>query len=127
MSSGSDLAREELLGQRRPVVRKGGLGADQDEATVEAVAAQRLGGAQPGQRRPDHGHGLQRHASVSSAFIATGVVTDARTRIDPCPGGADKGRCYGAYLAEAMGARSCGTGASDAPEGRCRDMRVSTQ
>ena len=45
--------REQLLRERRAVVRQVRLGADRDDAPVEALAPERLGGAQPGERGPD--------------------------------------------------------------------------
>ncbi len=53
-------AREQLLGERRAVVRQVGLGPHQDDPAVVAVTAQRLRGPQPRQRGPHHHHGLQR-------------------------------------------------------------------
>ena len=44
---GFPLAAQQLLRQRRPVVGKVRLGADRDDAPVEALTAQRLGRAQP--------------------------------------------------------------------------------
>ena len=44
---------EHLLGQRRPVVRLVHLVADDGQRAGEALVAQRLRGAQPGQRRTD--------------------------------------------------------------------------
>lgn len=43
------LTGEELLGQRRPVVRAMGLVADDDEPSVVALRTQRAGGRQPGE------------------------------------------------------------------------------
>ena len=103
MSSGSTSPGEELLRQRRAVVGKRGLGPDEDESAVEALAAQGLRGPEPGERRPDHGHRLQRHARflrLRPYRVTRGTgFARPRTRIDPCPGGVDKGRRYGAYLA----------------------------
>jgi hypothetical protein len=48
------LSGEELLRQRRPVVRAVRLGADDDELAVEARLSQRPHGRQPRERRSDH-------------------------------------------------------------------------
>ena len=56
---GLGLPREEVLGERRPVVGQVRLGTDRDDAAVEALAPQRLGRAQTREGRPDDGDGLQ--------------------------------------------------------------------
>ena len=56
---GFGLPREQILRQRRPVVREVRLRADRNDAAVEALAAQRLGGAQTRERHADDCDGLQ--------------------------------------------------------------------
>ena len=54
------LATEDVLGQRRALVGPLALGAEQDDAALEALLAQRLGGlgaGQPGERCGDRGRG----------------------------------------------------------------------
>ena len=51
---------EQLLRQRRSVVRQMRLGADRDHRAVEAVATQRLRGAQPRERHADDRDPAQR-------------------------------------------------------------------
>ena len=99
---GLPLTGEQLLRQRRTVVREVRLGADEHDPAVEPVPAQRLGGPQPRQRGPHHHHGSQRVSSPRSAGPSS-QPRRPRTRIDPCPGGADKGRCYGAYRVTGTG------------------------
>ena len=53
MSSASAFPGEAVLRERRPVVGQVRLGTDRDDAAVEAVAAQRLGGAQTRERHAD--------------------------------------------------------------------------
>jgi hypothetical protein len=48
-------ALEVSLGQRWPLVRPVWLGAEQDDASIEAFDAQRFGGLRPGQSRADDG------------------------------------------------------------------------
>ena len=53
MRSASHVAGQHLLRQRRPVVGRVWLGADDGDAPVVALVAQRLRGVHPGQRRAD--------------------------------------------------------------------------
>ena len=53
MSVGVGRAGEQLLRERRPVVRQVRLGADRDDPAVVALAPERLDRAQPGERRAD--------------------------------------------------------------------------
>ena len=69
---GLPLAGQQLLRQRRSVVRSMCLGADDDQLTVVPAGAQRLDGAQPGQRASDdddsleHPHGLAGRAGLAA-------------------------------------------------------------
>ena len=63
--SASHSPREQPLRQRRPVVRHDGVVADHGDRAVEAGGAQRLGGAQPGERGPDDDD-VAHHASIRS-------------------------------------------------------------
>ena len=60
MSSGSGSPGEQLLRQRRPVVRQVRLGADRDDRAVVALAPQRLRGAQARERHADDRDRAQR-------------------------------------------------------------------
>ena len=51
-----DLAGHELLGQRRAVVGRPGLGTDHGEGALVATGPQFLSGPQPGQARPGYHH-----------------------------------------------------------------------
>ncbi len=52
------LAAQEVLGERRALVRALGLGADEHDAAVEALLAQRRGGGVAGEARADDDEGL---------------------------------------------------------------------
>ena len=82
------LAAQDLLRQRRPIVRRVRLGADPDQPAVEAALAQRLDGAQPRERSADDGDRAQRarHAHPSSA--STSATNDGSVR---CGRGGDAG------------------------------------
>ena len=120
---GLPLAGEQLLRERRTVVRQVRLGSHQHDPAVEAVPAQRLRGPQPRQRGPHHHHGPQRRRrpllrrrraradrpSVcprSRPERASTPVQGGRTRVDGtaltgCPG-ARPGREPGARSAERL-------------------------
>ena len=61
---GLGLPREELLRQRRAVVRELGLGADEHEPAVEAFTPQGLDRAQARERRAHHRDRVQLHAEA---------------------------------------------------------------
>ena len=76
------LPREEVLRQRRPVVRELGLGADEHEAAVEPLTAQGLDRAQSRERRAHHRDRVQLHAgSMMPGPEGPGIIDD------PCAGG----------------------------------------
>ena len=69
---GLPFAGQQLLRQRRSVVRPVGLRTDDDQLAVVPAGAQRLDGAQPGQRASDdddaleHPHGLAGRAGLAA-------------------------------------------------------------
>ena len=66
---GRQRAREERLGQRRPVVGRVHLFADHHDPAVEALPAQLLDGTQPGERGTDDGD--RSHATASRLPVST--------------------------------------------------------
>lgn len=68
----ADRAGEELLGQRRPVVRAVRLVTDHDEPSVVALLAQGACGRQSGERGADHGHGPHAGPPASRAAMQGG-------------------------------------------------------
>ena len=84
---GLPVAGEQLLRQRRPVVREVGLGADHHDSAVEAQPAQLLRRPQARERRADdgdrlRGHGARRHRfpDVPSLPSAADAETGAGER-----------------------------------------------
>ena len=77
---GLPLPGQHLLGQRRPVVGLEGLGPDQGDATFEAFVAQRLDGAQTGQRSADDDHAPLHARTLPYAEPAAGARRAARRR-----------------------------------------------
>ena len=69
MSSGSAVAGQQLLRERRPVVGQVRLGADRDDRAVEALAPQRFDRAQPRERRSHDGH--RAHRADATNWLGT--------------------------------------------------------
>ena len=86
---GVPVAGEQLLAQRRPVVRLVRLGADERHPAGEPGGAQLLAGPQPGQRRADDDHVIHRRsmaavAARSRRTAPTRAIRDVRTGRRTC-------------------------------------------
>ena len=88
MPLGLPVAGEDLLGQRRPVVGRVRLGADEADPALEARRAQLLGGPQTAQSGPDDEHVLRLACHVSihppcdPSGSAPGILADRQpTRV----------------------------------------------
>ena len=70
-------AGEELLRERRPLVRRQQLVADDDEAAVVALGAKRLGAARAGETRSDHENRAGDHQAAFSSKTVIAAIGHA--------------------------------------------------